>query len=176
MTRVRRADDQKKDARVWGRAQAILTHFNAERMGRNRRPRVAGIDRLREAKETNSGPVAIRLFEPHSPLLDGRLINDGRSLIAGAQDLVKEANLPRLATGALPGELAVELPRRLAQSIWQEGFLPEHPGRRDGNPHHFAIHKSLGERIRGYRSHKFWAVPNPPGLTWPPQYQSGERR
>lgn len=103
----------------------MSTCCNAQKAGRKGRPSVAGIDRLREAEETNSGPVAIGRFSPHGPLLDGRLINDGRSVSAAAQDLVKEANLPRLETGALPGEVAVELPRRLAQGIWQEGFLPE---------------------------------------------------
>jgi hypothetical protein len=95
-----------------GRAQAMLTHGNAKQAGRYGRPRLTGINRLGEAEEANSGAVTIWRFPPHGALLDGGLINDYRTIIAGAQDLLNDASLPPLVAGALPGELAVEMPRR----------------------------------------------------------------
>jgi hypothetical protein len=126
-----------------GMAQVMLTHGKAKQVGRNGRPRLTGINRFGEAEEANSGAVTIGRFSPHGALLDGGLINDYRTIIAGAQDLLNNTNLPSLVTGTLPGEYTVEMPRRLARSIRQKNFLPEYPCRHGGNPHHSAIHRSL---------------------------------
>jgi hypothetical protein len=122
----------------------MSTAFNANTGARKRRPRRERIDRLWEAEEANPGALAIGILSPDGALLEGGLIQDRRPIMAGAQDLLKEPDLPRLVAGMLPGECAVDRLRWQAGSLRQEECLPEYPGRRDGNPPHAAIHRPLG--------------------------------
>jgi hypothetical protein len=104
------------------------------------KPRHLGIDRLGEAYEAHLGALAIRPLNPDGPLLDGRLIEDGRPAIVCPQQLLDEADLPCLLTGVLRGEPALEIPRRMVGLIQEQEFLPKHPCRDHGDNYQASIH------------------------------------
>ena len=73
-------------------------------------PRRFGLDTFGEADEAYPGTQPPWPSDPENAFLKGRLIDDSRPLTVGSQQLLDDADIPRLVASRFRGEPTPEMP------------------------------------------------------------------